>query len=446
MLKTVSTSGGGGGGGNISSVTATTPLASSGGSTPDISLSGQVSVANGGTGKANLTLNNVILGNNTGAVLFVAPGAVGNVLTSNGTTWTSNAAAGGGGGSGTVTTVSVVSANGLAGTVANATTTPAITLSTSVTGVLKGNGTALSAATSGTDYSAGTSALATGILKSTTSTGALSIAVAGDFPTLNQNTTGTAAGLSSTLAIGSGGTGQTTASAAFNALSPVTTTGDLIIGNGVNSSTRLAIGANTYVLTSNGTTASWAAPSSFTFPTAGIVYSTGSAWATSYTTSGTGTVVALATGATLSSPVISTIVNTGTLTLPTSTDTLVGRATSDTLTNKTLTNPTVTNYTETLYTANTSTAITVDLANGTVQKLTLTASATITMPTASAGKSFVIILAQDATGGRTVTWSTVVWPSATAPTITSTASKKDIYSFFADGTSWYGTTIGQNYT
>jgi len=80
---------------------------------------------------------------------------------------------------GSVTTVSVASANGFAGTVANATTTPAITLTTSVTGLLKGNGTALSAATSGTDYSAGTSALATGIVKSTTSTGALSIAVSG---------------------------------------------------------------------------------------------------------------------------------------------------------------------------------------------------------------------------------------------------------------------------
>lgn len=57
-----------------------------------------------------------------------------------------------GGGSGTVTTVSVVSANGLAGTVANATSTPAITLSTSITGLLKGNGAAISAAASGTDY------------------------------------------------------------------------------------------------------------------------------------------------------------------------------------------------------------------------------------------------------------------------------------------------------
>lgn len=111
-----------------------------------------------------------------------------------------------------------------------------------------------------------------------------------------------------------------------------------------------------------------------------------------------------------------------------------------------LTNPTVTNYTETAYTANTSTAITVSLTNGTVQILTLTGNATITMPTAAAGKSFIIILRQDATGSRTVTWSTVNWPSATAPTVTSTASKQDIYSFFSDGTSWYGTTIGQNYT
>lgn len=79
------------------------------------------------------------------------------------------------------------------------------------------------------------------------------------FPTFNQNTTGTASNVTGIVALANGGTGQTTASAAFNALSPVTTTGDLIIGNGTNSATRLAIGASTYVLTSNGTTATWAA-------------------------------------------------------------------------------------------------------------------------------------------------------------------------------------------
>ena len=81
-----------------------------------------------------------------------------------------------------------------------------------------------------------------------------------DIPTLNQNTTGTAGGLSVTLAIGSGGTGQTTAAAAFNALSPITNVGDLILGTATNTAGRLAVGTNGYVLTSNGTTATWAAP------------------------------------------------------------------------------------------------------------------------------------------------------------------------------------------
>jgi len=53
------------------------------------SLTGTLSVSKGGTGATALTLNNVILGNGTSAVQFVAPGTNGNVLTSNGTTWTS---------------------------------------------------------------------------------------------------------------------------------------------------------------------------------------------------------------------------------------------------------------------------------------------------------------------------------------------------------------------
>lgn len=64
-------------------------------------------------------------------------------------------------------------------------------------GLIKTSGSVgdLSIATVGTDYSSGTAGLATGILKSTTGTGALSIAVAADFPILNQNTTGSAATL-----------------------------------------------------------------------------------------------------------------------------------------------------------------------------------------------------------------------------------------------------------
>ena len=76
----------------------------------------------------------------------------GQCLAWSGTAWAPTACGSGGGGSGTVTLVSIASANGLAGTVATATTTPAITLSTTITGLLKGNGTAISAAASGTDY------------------------------------------------------------------------------------------------------------------------------------------------------------------------------------------------------------------------------------------------------------------------------------------------------
>lgn len=86
-----------------------------------------------------VTQHGVVVAAAANALSTVAPGSSGNILTSNGTDWTSATPAT----SGTVTSVSVVSANGFAGTVATATTTPAITLSTSVTGVLSGNGTAI---------------------------------------------------------------------------------------------------------------------------------------------------------------------------------------------------------------------------------------------------------------------------------------------------------------
>jgi len=283
---------------------------------------------------------------------FTAAGTAGQVLTSNGAavpTWTDN-------GSGTVTSASIVSANGFAGTVATSTTTPAITLTTSITGVIKGNGTAISAAVAGTDYLAPPSG--TALLKAN-SGGALANAVAGT---------------------------------------------DYIAPSG-------ALGT----------------PSSGTLTnTTGLPISTG--------VSGLGTNVATWLGTPSSANLISVVVD------ETGSGVLVFN------TNAALTNPTVTNYVETPYSENSATAITLALTNGTVQIITLTGNATITMPTATSGKSFIMFLKQDATGSRTVTWSTVKWAGGTAPTITSTASRQDIYSFFADGTNWYGVTVGQNYT
>lgn len=117
-------------------------------------------------------------------------------------------------------------------------------------------------------------------------------------------------------------------------------------------------------------------------------------------------------------------------------------------TSATLSSLTVNNgYTEETVTANTGTAYTINLDNGSVQILTLTGNCTFTFPTATAGKSFTLLLRQDGTGGRTVTWpASVKWPGGTAPTITSTASRQDKYIFTADSSSWFGSNAGQNYS
>lgn len=103
-----------------------------------------VSAAVAGTDYAPATSGSSILyGNGSGGFNSMI---VGSGLTFTGGTLAAT------GGAGTVTTVSIVSANGFAGTVATATSTPAITLTTSLAGLLKGNGTAMSAAIAGTDY------------------------------------------------------------------------------------------------------------------------------------------------------------------------------------------------------------------------------------------------------------------------------------------------------
>lgn len=138
----------------------------------------------------------------------------------------------GGGGGGTVTSVSVVTANGFAGSVANPTTTPAITISTNQTGILTGNGTAIA----GTSFAQGdlfygsAANTITVLNKNTSATRYLSNTGASNNPAWAQiNLTN---GVTGALPIANGGTGQTTQTAAFDALAPTTTKGDIIVHNG----------------------------------------------------------------------------------------------------------------------------------------------------------------------------------------------------------------------
>jgi hypothetical protein len=112
------------------------------------------------------------------------------------------------------------------------------------------------------------------------------------------------------------------------------------------------------------------------------------------------------------------------------------------------TGPTLTGYTESVVAIGTVGAShTFVITTGTVQTATLTASTpcTFTMPTATAGRSFILRLTQASTGMTTATFTGVQFAGGTAPTITATASAVDIISFIAVGTTWYGSAI-QNFS
>ena len=118
---------------------------------------------------------------------------------------------------------------------------------------------------------------------------------------------------------------------------------------------------------------------------------------------------------------------------------IAASSTTSSVGNLTLANTTVTLYTESVVAiGNSGTSKTLDLTSGTVQTVTMTGNCTFTMPTATAGRSFILIVSTGA-GGFTGTFTSVKWPNNTAPTLTTTATRWDILTFVADGTNWYGT-------
>lgn len=76
----------------------------------------------------------------------------------------------------------------------------------------------------------------------------------------------------------------------------------------------------------------------------------------------------------------------------------------------------------------------------------LTGNPVLAVSNVSAGQAFVVILQQDATGGRTVTWwSNIKWVTGTPPVLSTAANVYDIFSFIYDGTNYYGSIVGQAY-
>jgi hypothetical protein len=104
----------------------------------------------------------------------------------------------------------------------------------------------------------------------------------------------------------------------------------------------------------------------------------------------------------------------------------------------TLANATINAYTESVIAVgNTGNVQTFNISNSTIVTATLTANCTWTMPSNTAGKSFILLL-KTGNGGFTSSFTNVKWPGNTAPTITSSNNSLDILTFIADGANWYG--------
>ena len=211
---------------------------------------GTLPVAAGGTGNTTNTLNGVVYGNSTSALGVTAAGTTGQVLiatTSGAPSWGS-----------VPTTAAVTSFSaGTTGFTPSSATTGAVTLAGTL-GVANG-GTGITTAPTAGSVVYGATSSTQGYTAAGTS-GQVLVSGATGSPTWTTNIAGSAANVTGTVAIANGGTGQTTAAAGFNALSPMTTTGDIVYEASASTAARLAIGTSGQVLTVAGGIPSWAAP------------------------------------------------------------------------------------------------------------------------------------------------------------------------------------------
>ena len=198
----------------VTSVTATAPVSSTGGTTPVISMAAATTSANG-----YLTSTDWNTFNGKQSTITLTTTGTGGAATLVGTTLNiPNYSAGSSG----VSTISIASSNGFSGTSSGG-STPALTLQTTVTGLVKGSGGSLISATSGTDYAPATSG--SSILYGNSSGGFSNVVVGSGLNFSSGTLTATGGGSGTVTSVGGTGTVN-----GITLSGTVTTSGSLTLG------------------------------------------------------------------------------------------------------------------------------------------------------------------------------------------------------------------------
>lgn len=98
-----------------------------------------------------------------------------------------------------------------------------------------------------------------------------------------------------------------------------------------------------------------------------------------------------------------------------------------------------------IFTLTDGATVAIDFDNSKMQQVTLGGNRTFTFANPLNGATYILLVKQDGTGSRTVTWPTIRWSGGSPPTLTTTASKADMIGIVWDGTDYFGVVVGLNF-